>query len=373
MASDTGTTIDAGVITGINTPGLSSVDTINTDSINSDSINSIDSLEIDTSLTTPSVQPLPADAPARTQIFGTEGPDIISGTPGDDEILAAGGDDIIFGTTGSDIINGGEGFDTVDYSQLTQAITLLPRGGLGAGSNTNSLIRIESIIAPSGLANTIDASTGTGEVSLFASLADRRLEVRDIPVIGTQVFDIQNFANVKSTPNADELIGDDNRNTFDGGAGKDLLEGRGGNDKLVGGEGEDRLIGASVVNTQAAEVDRLTGGTGGDRFVLAASSKSLYTAFGANDFALVLDYSAGDVIELGSQDRYSIQRTNNGFNVLVAGTETTPSELIAKVKTGSAVLAQTSGLVSGTTLLEALPTDTFQLAVGETVGGFVGV
>jgi Ca2+-binding RTX toxin-like protein len=101
---------------------------------------------------------------SRNQIIGTGNPDILFGTPGDDEIKALGGDDTIIGTTGNDLIDGGNGFDTLDYSNLGQAITLLPKGVIGDnnGSSGGQIVSIEKIIGAKGQKNTIDGSEGTG-------------------------------------------------------------------------------------------------------------------------------------------------------------------------------------------------------------------
>lgn len=317
----------------------------------------------------------------RNLIVGTDGPDIIFGTPGDDEIRALGGDDTIIGTTGNDLIDGGDGFDTVDYSNLGQAITLLPRGAIGEGnSNGGQLISIERIIGPTGQKNTIDGSSATGGASFDINLAANRLTVNNVPNIGTLTFTVENFDNVTGTAFDDVIVGNDNGDTLIGLGGNDTLTGGRGNDVLIGGSGNDILQGSiGGANRNPNEQDILTGGGGSDRFILGDASGSFYKSGGDNDFAQITDFSFGNVIQLGSGDVYNIQRNDTGFNIFAVTDGI--NDLIAKVTLGSATAsarttnaAFAASAVDGGTdsVLNTLPTGNFQVGSGEKLGVFLG-
>jgi Ca2+-binding RTX toxin-like protein len=207
---------------------------------------------------------------------------IMGNTPGDDEIKALGGDDTFIGTTGNDLINGGNGYDTVDYSNLGQPITLLPRGVIGEGTGSGGQIsNIEKIIGAKGQKNTIDGSSGTGGASFDINLEANQLVVNNIPGLASIKFGVENFVNVTVTPNQDSIIGNSSNNVFNGLGGDDFLSGGLGNDTLLGGDGNDTLQGSTNVgNARSPEKDTLTAGAGIDKFILGDASGCFYTKLG---------------------------------------------------------------------------------------------
>ncbi|KAB8315025.1 calcium-binding protein [Tolypothrix campylonemoides VB511288] len=247
----------------------------------------------------------------RNLIEGTDNPDIIFGTPGNDEISAKAGNDILFGTTGNDLLNGGDGFDTVDYSNLGQAITLLPRGAIGEGNTIGGQLQsIERIVGAAGQPNAIDASGARGGASLDVNLGENRLTVNNIPDIGSISFTVENFVNVTGTPFNDIIIGNSANNILQG---SNIFR--------------DSVDGPIINST--SERDVLTGGPGSDRFILGNASGSFYKFGGDNDFAQITDFSFGDQIQLGTGDLYNVQQSNTGFDIFVVTNGT--SDLIAKV------------------------------------------
>ncbi len=275
----------------------------------------------------------------RNVIEGTDDSDILFGTPGNDDIFAKGGDDTIIGTLGDDSINGGDGFDTLDYTKLGQKITLLPQGLIGNGSSQGSQIQsIERIIGASKKDNTIDGS-GTKDSPVFFTidLSDNLLVVENIPRLGSVKFVVENFVNVEATENSDSITGNNRNNKLSGNGGDDNLIGKFGNDTLIGGSGNDTLTGAdpSRKDTVGAEKDVLTGGNGGDKFVLGNELGSFYDDFGNNDFAKITDFSFGDQINLGSGEKYNIQRTKQGFNIFVV--EDSVNDLIGRITFGTSI------------------------------------
>ncbi len=316
---------------------------------------------------------------ARNQIIGTDNPDILFGTPGDDEIRAFGGDDTIIGTTGNDLIDGGSGFDTLDYSNLGQAITLLPRGviGDGNGSSGGQIFSIEKIIGAKGQKNTIDGSGGTGGATFDINLEANQLVVNNVPNLGSIKFGVENFVDVTGTQNKDSLIGNSANNVFNGLGGNDFLSAGLGNDTLAGGDGSDTLQGSTNIgNSRSPERDTLTGGEGIDKFILGDASGSFYTKSGNQDFAKITDFAFGEQIQLGAGNVYNIQANKSGFSISVV--KDSVKDLIAQVTfiTGmtNARSSVTGGLTDITTdaLASTLPSGDFTLSPGQSIGGLIG-
>ncbi len=170
-------------------------------------------------------------------------------------IEIANSNDTIMGSTGDDTINGGLGSDTLDYSNLTEAITLLAGGIVNKGSfGTDTIVGVETVIGATGQSNTIDASTGIATTtSLNVNLATNSLIINGLPApINSLTFNVQNFVNVVGTTQndiikgnnlANELVGNTGNDTIQGNDGDDILDGGDGNDQLFGGNNDDQLFG----------------------------------------------------------------------------------------------------------------------------------
>jgi len=170
---------------------------------------------------------------------GGQGRDTLNGGQGNDTLKGEDGNDILLGSRGNDTLNGGRGRDTADYSHLNTAITLEAVGVVDKGNfGTDQILDIETIIGAVGQANTIDGSTGNSGVTSFdIDLSNDRLTVRDIPGLGNQTFNIQNFVNVTGTTQDDSIIGNDEDNIFIGNGGNDFFGGSAGNDIINGDDG----------------------------------------------------------------------------------------------------------------------------------------
>ncbi|BDA76300.1 hypothetical protein CAL7716_104660 (plasmid) [Calothrix sp. PCC 7716] len=288
----------------------------------------------------------------------------IFGSRNNDKLFGSVGNDTFVSSAGSDLINGGSGFDTVDYSNFGQAISLLPRGGIGKSSfGTDQLLNVERIIAPNVLGNTINASIGAEGASLNVDLSQNRLTVNNVPGIGSLNFQVVNFTNVLATGNSDRVVGNNFNNTIDGfagndslfgGGGNDLLIGSAGNDLVVGDAGNDVLLGTNQFSRGKGEFDVLVGGDNNDAFVLGDSSGSYY-GFGNGDYAQISDLSRGDVIRLGIGETYFARPDAAGFDLFVA--RGSGFDLVADVRS---------------TFSAALPAGTFRLASGQSLGIFLG-
>lgn len=313
-------------------------------------------------------------------IQGTENPDILLGTPNNDEIVGLGGNDTIIGTAGSDILDGGDGIDTVDFSSFSQKITLLPQGVFNNGNSQNGqLVEIEEIIAPVGFSNEINASSGRGGVFLDVNLGINSLIVNDVPGIGTQTFTVENFVDLKGTPQSDILIGDEANNKLIGNGGNDSLVGSGGNDTLRGGWGNDILTGTDSTFRGAGEKDILLGtGSGTNTYILGDETGSFYQSQSNRDLAIIRDFSFGELIQLGANETYDLENDNAGFKVFL--TTDSQKDLIARVKFDFAVSASVSFAPQAFSS-ESEPFDTasgvpegeFTIASGEVVNNiFIG-
>jgi Ca2+-binding RTX toxin-like protein len=168
--------------------------------------------------------------------------------------------DTIIGSTGDDTINGGLGSDRVNYSSLTEAITLLASGIVNKGSfGTDTIVDVETVIGATGQSNTIDASTGIATTtSLNVNLATNSLIINGLPApINSITLNVQNFLNVVGTTQNDTIKGNNLANELVGNTGNDTIQGNDGNDILDGGDGNDQLFGGN-------NDDQLFGGLGND-------------------------------------------------------------------------------------------------------------
>ncbi len=206
-------------------------------------------------------------------IAGLAGNDIILAQGGNDFILAGSGDDVAFGQggndtffqgsgrfadgSGNDFLIGGDGLDTADYSQLGQAITLMPEGTILKGrAGTDVLFQVESVIGARGQANAIDAATAGGSTSIDVDLGSDRLTVNGVPGIGSLNLTVKNFVNVTGTQQSDTITGDEQDNTFFGST---------GDDNFNGGEGFDTVdysdLGEGVSLKSQGVISKGTAGT----------------------------------------------------------------------------------------------------------------
>jgi peptidoglycan/xylan/chitin deacetylase (PgdA/CDA1 family) len=147
------------------------------------------------------------------------------------------------------------------------------------------------------------------------------------------------------------LLGNDRLN---GNGGNDVLIGGGGNDSLYGGAGNDVLIGVNPISVTPGlgSYDVLQGDAGNDRYVLGDVNAVYYndgisTNTGRSDYAAIIGFAAGDVIQLkGKAADYTLSlgtAPNNGTQqgTLIQSTLFGQPELIGFVS-GSTNLSLTS-------------------------------
>ncbi|MGL5871316.1 MAG: calcium-binding protein [Xenococcaceae cyanobacterium] len=322
-------------------------------------------------------------------IQGTENPDIINGTPEDDEINALKGNDTIFGSAGNDVIYGNqqvitrEDFvnqtdNTLDYSNIDKPITFFaplvnfrePSAPATRFEVSNEELGatiafdINTFIGPENQSNTISKGL-LGAFVYSIDLEKESVQITNPFARGT--FTVKNFVNVDTFSRGNDTItGNNLNNALTSGAGNDILDGRDGNDTLLGTNAEARGVG---------EKDTLTGGNGSDRFILGDANGAYYKTNGNDDLANITDFGAGDLIQLGTGDTYSTNRTDAGFDLFVTTGGT--NDLIANVQrasTGVGTSTNNVGIASTNDVLSGLPEGNFSIAAGENLGGiFVGV
>ncbi len=217
------------------------------------------------------------------QLFGGTGEDVLDGGSGNDQLFGDAGDDVLQGSQGNDILDGGAGTDIADYSALTQAVTLKPRGVITKGGlGTDTIKDVEIILGAQGKRNLIDSSTSDAGSSIDVNLGSGQLNVLGLPGGQSLGFQVFQFVDVNGTSGADSITGDAGANTLTGLGGNDQMDGGDGNDTLNGGDGTDLLKGG-------AGKDNLNGGNGDDQLLGEADNDILAGSQG-ND---ILDGGAG--------------------------------------------------------------------------------
>jgi Ca2+-binding RTX toxin-like protein len=233
------------------------------------------------------------------QLFGGTGDDVLDGGSGNDQVFGDAGDDILQGSQGNDVLDGGAGTDIADYSALTQAVTLKPKGVLTKGSlGTDTIKDVEIILGAQGKRNLIDSSTSDAGSSIQVNLGTNQLNVFGLPNGQSLGFQVVEFVDVNGTSGADTIIGDARANTLNGLGGNDLIDGADGNDTLNGGDGNDQVKGGAGNDTidGGAGDDQVFGDAGNDRLRGSQGNDILDGGVGTD----TADYSnLGQAVTLG--------------------------------------------------------------------------
>lgn len=231
--------------------------------------------------------PEPEPDPGKYNV--TTGDDTVIGDGENDPIDLLDGNDFVQGGFGNDTIDGGEGNDTLDYGYYNDS----------NNNGSNEGIAVNKSSATSGIAG----STIIQDTDLFS----------DIEVVITTQFN-------------DTLLGSDEGDIFDAGAGNDIINGNGGNDFFFGGDGADAISGGAgddTISYQNLErnlnVSLFSAGTGAivhsggrDDFssveeIIGSNLADTFT--GGNGDDILNGYNGNDVISGGT-----------GLDTLIGGT-----------------------------------------------------
>lgn len=296
----------------------------------------------------------PPPPPPSTDITGTSGDDVLDGSSSDDRLFGKEGNDRLKGKAGADRLDGGTGIDVADFSTSSSGVFV----NLATGAATNGdaagdvLVAIENLDG-SAYSDTLtgDASSnrlsggggndvlngGSGSDILLGGTGDDFIYVdssSDVVVENAgegadtvfaslswtlgenqENLTLTGSSSINGTGNAlaNKLVGNSGANTLDGGSGDDVVEGAAGNDTLKGSAGNDRLEGGDGADLLigGAGRDELVGGAGNDRFDLDLAGDSIV---GAGD--RILDFAAGDRIDLSTLDAKAGTRKNDAFQFI---------------------------------------------------------
>ncbi|MBP6012568.1 MAG: heme peroxidase [Alphaproteobacteria bacterium] len=180
---------------------------------------------------------------------GGAGGDILDGGAGNDTLTGGAADDIVNGDVGDDTIvyNVGDGADTTDGGADADTMNLL---GAAAADTLNVVFDGASIVNVGGgtVANveTVNVNLGGGVNTLSYDPPGGLLTTANVVVnltTGTAsgITSLLNVQNVTTGSGSDQLTGDAQANTLNGGAGTDTFFAAigDGNDNLIGGAGVD--------------------------------------------------------------------------------------------------------------------------------------
>ncbi len=185
------------------------------------------------------------------------------GTANDDTIAGDAQDNSFLGSNGKDLYDGAGGFDSIDYTGLGAAVTLLSQGVIEkAGIGTDTIANMERIVGDAGFANLIDGQVAGPQVTRFdIDLSANRLDVLDVPFLGTASFVVENFRDVRGTANDDTIIGDAQDNSFLGTTGNDIYDGLSGFDTIdyTGLGAQITLLSQGVIEKAGIGTDIIAG------------------------------------------------------------------------------------------------------------------
>jgi len=202
-------------------------------------------------------------------LTGSDFNDVLTATGAASNTLIGGlGDDFISGGGGADITDGGEGNDTVSFADIGPAVEV-SINELGNGTAAYSpapgvnivdtLTSFENFVARVGSDDTIDLSSFSEGVRVDLDIntpqpgpasQDGVVQTFDADGNPVDLFTLTDFENITGTDFDDVLLGNNEINVIDGGAGNDAIHSFGGADTIIGGEGIDTALftaGAGVV------------------------------------------------------------------------------------------------------------------------------
>jgi peptidoglycan/xylan/chitin deacetylase (PgdA/CDA1 family) len=207
-------------------------------------------------------------------------------------------------------------FSDIDKDTITTSVV--------TNSNANLL---KAVVTGTTLnLNYVPYEFGTTTITLRGTAGGKSVDTSfNVTLNGvTPVVNGNDTAQTINGGSGNEIIkGFNGNDRLNGNGGNDVLIGGGGNDSLYGGAGSDVLIGANPLSVTPGlgSYDVLQGDAGNDRYVLGDVNAVYYndgisTNTGRSDYAAIIGFAAGDVIQLkGKAADYTLSlgtAPNNG-------------------------------------------------------------
>jgi Ca2+-binding RTX toxin-like protein len=229
-----------------------------------------------------------------------------------DRILGSDGKETFTGNGGDDVLDGRGGFDTVDYSSEDGgsgvSVDLLARRATDTNGDTDKLKSIEAVRGTS----FADELLGRDVDDTFEGLAgddvidgrggvdlvryDREgLAVQGIDVDLTAGTAIDGFGDTDSLAGIENIRGGALADRIRGDVEANRFEGGGANDRLTGLDGADSLFGE-------AGLDVLNGGKGSDLLDGGERADSLTGGKGGDTFRFLDDFGRDRILDFGGAD-----------------------------------------------------------------------
>lgn len=212
-------------------------------------------------------------------LIGSAWNDVIEGDDSNNTISTGTGDDRVYGSKGNDIIDGGIGSNTLDYSRLSEAVsvnmvTRTVQKGLSGTDNFTQFDRFvgtaydDSFIVTAGV-SAIDGGEGFDSLnfgtlsgSLTINLASGIIEGRNGTNLNYGSISVGGIEKVSAnTASGSYFVGSmTGSNEFIGGTGVDIFRANGGSNIITGGGGADWVEYISA--TQGVDVNLNQNGIG---------------------------------------------------------------------------------------------------------------
>ncbi|WP_294190485.1 M10 family metallopeptidase C-terminal domain-containing protein, partial [uncultured Sphingomonas sp.] len=212
---------------------------------------------------------------------------------GNDTVTGDANNNTFFDGGGADTYNGGEGSDTVDYTNVTAALTvnLNTTTAQSASTGGDILTGIENVTGSLTASNSLTGGNTTANRLTGGAANDLLVGAgQGDTLIGGAGNDIL-FGDYNGSFNATPGQEDGN-DVLEGGAGNDSLVGGLGNDILRGGDGDDLLIGGLAAGTISGLTSVFTNDGGDDTYDGGEGTDTAY--------AYYTDRAAGISFDLGN-------------------------------------------------------------------------
>ena len=228
------------------------------------------------------------------------------------------GDTFISGP-GGDNIEGDGGSDTVSYEASEMGVTVnlseatQHRTVTAVRDGTTDVVTFGPDADPAAVARPTDGVPRLNAMGVAFNTTDNIENEDTNPNVNGAAGDrLGSIENLTGSAMKDSLTGDANPNvlkgmggndTLSGGAEEDTLYGGMGDDILNGGDGDDKLNGGAGDDTLNGDAgaDTLTGGSGNDDLSGGTDADTfVFSTADAGDSDAILDYAAGDMIDLSA-------------------------------------------------------------------------